>query len=344
MKAFAGRFMNNSISNRDFSLDLLRAFSCLMVVGVHIGQRFIIPGALGRFFEKGATGVSFFFILSGYLGYMSMERVFGKEGVYFAGVMKFWIKRALHVLPLYYLVMIVYFVFFTLIKGVPQDETGLYWIRYIFMINTWIPSENIFWNNLGAVWSISAFMLFYLLAPLFYLVIKKYVVAWVAVIAFYGVFKVTDNVGTGRIPVRYMFYFLLGILVYLAVKEKKELGLAAILGFVILFSFLAGGGTALISPFLASLYIIACRGKNSTLPSNGIAVAAVTFISTISYSIYLVHAMVIEVLDALQIGYSIAYLIVFVLATIVISLLSYEFVENRLAKWLSARIFDRLHI
>lgn len=340
MKAFAGRFTNNK--NRDFSLDLLRALSCIMVVGVHLGQRFAFPGALGRFFEKGSTGVSFFFILSGYLGYMSMDRIFGKDGVTFKGTLRFWIKRAVRILPLYYLMILFYFIFYLAVSGIPQDETGLYWIRYIFMINLWIPSGDVFWTNLGAVWSISAFMVFYLIAPLLYLFVRKYWVAWIGVVGFYGVFKLTDNLGTGRIPVRYMFYFLLGILAFLAVKEEKELMLSAILGFVILFCFLAGGGTALITPFLAVLYIIACRGKKHTLSVNGPVIGIVSFISMISYSIYLVHAGVLAVLDHIGIRNGFVYIALFTVLTLVLAFITYNLIEVKAAKWIEGRIFDRL--
>ena len=341
MRLFAGNLLNNK--NRDFSLDLLRAISCIMVVGVHVQQRLGMPGALGRFFEKGATGVGFFFILSGYLAYMSMSRLFSGTGITFKGILKFWIKRALHVLPLYYMVMLFYFLFYLAIGGIPKDETGLYWLRYIFLINLWVPANDVFWTNLGAVWSISAFMLFYLIAPFLFLVVRKYYTAWLGVVLCYGVFKITDFVGTGRLPVRYMFYFLLGILVYLAIKEGKELGLAAILSFVILFCFLVDSGTAIITPFLAVLYIMAGRngsGKNV----NGVLAGGVGFVSTISYSIYLVHVAVLSVMDCVTIESVVIYLPVFVLLTLVLSYLSYNLIEARFARWAEAKLFDLLGI
>jgi peptidoglycan/LPS O-acetylase OafA/YrhL len=107
---------------------------------------------------------------------------------------------------------------------------------------------------------------------------------------------------------------------------------------------LAGGGTALISPFLAALYIIACKGKGHSPSGNGIVVSIVTFISVISYSIYLVHALVLEVLDWTGIGYSIFYAVMFTVLTLVLSILSYEFIENRLSKRISSSIFDRIGI
>ena len=79
--------------NRDYSLDILRVLSCIMVFGVHLGQHIVIPGALGDFFSKGSTGVGFFFILSGYLACMSMTRIKSKYESSKTAMFIFWIKK-----------------------------------------------------------------------------------------------------------------------------------------------------------------------------------------------------------------------------------------------------------
>ncbi len=342
MRAFAEKLLNNK--NRDFSLDLLRALSCIMVVGVHINQRFNMPGILGEFFEKGSTGVSFFFILSGYLAYVSMDRIFNEKGITFKGILRFWIKRNLHILPLYYIVILFYFIFHTLMHSYPVDESGLYWIRYIFLINLWVPTGEFFWLNLGAVWTISVFVFFYLVAPLFYVLIRRYYVAWIALILFYGCFDITTSVGTGMLPFRYLFYFVLGILIYLAGKEERELGMVAVLFFLLIFFYLTGGGTALVSPFLAALFLIACRGKAAKLKQDGLLRALVTYISTISYSVYLVHLAVLTVLDVLSISNAVLYLAVFFVTTIILSTVTYNQIEVRFARWAETKLFDLLGI
>lgn len=318
--------------NRDFSLEVLRAFACIMVMGVHVSQRFTIPGAIGSFFEKGSTGVSFFFILSGYLAYVSLEKLFSSEKSIKDICVKFWLSRAAHILPLYYLIILFYFLFYTFSDNVPVDASGLYWLRYIFMMNLWIPSGNDFWINLGAVWSISVFVLFYFLAPFFYVTIKKYYVAFAGVGITYVLYKVTENYGTGRMPLRFMFYFLLGITIYLAEKEGKEYSIAAILILAILFFFLVGSGTAIISPFLAGLYVVITRKIKPTIGRDGIVYKTVTFISTISYSLYLIHVAVLLTLDEIFSQSGVLYFIIFIVVTVIISYYSYVFVETELAR------------
>ncbi|WP_034445953.1 acyltransferase family protein [Butyrivibrio sp. AE2032] len=318
--------------NRDYSLDVLRALACIMVIGVHFTQRIAIPSAVGRFFEKGSTGVSFFFILSGYLAYVSLERLFQKENGTFNVIRKFWLSRAAHILPLYFLIILFYFILYTVVQKVPEDSTGLYWIRYILMLNLWIPSEYDFWINLGAVWSISVFVLFYLLAPFLYLFVRKYYVAWAGVIIGYAAYKVTENVGTGRLPFRFMFYFLMGILIYLAEQENKDFRLCAVLLFLILFCFLTGSGTAVISPAIAAVYVVMTRRIKPLLNKWNLCYKVVTFISVISYSLYLIHVAVLLFLDEIFDEKGMLYVFLFVLLTLGLSCITYVFVETKFAR------------
>ncbi len=308
---------------RDFALDILRTLACIMVMGVHLGQHISIPGALGAFFEKGSTGVGFFFILSGYLAYCSLEK---DNNTY-----SFWIKRAIHVLPLYYLAIVFYFVFYSALNAVPKDPTGLYWIRYIFMINRWIPTEIEFWSNLGAVWSISVFAFFYFIAPLYYRKVKNYYSAWAGTIVMFAVLKLFDHFNYGIAPLRHMFYFSLGILIYLAVKDEQELSIVIILSTVLLFCLLTGKGEMIGSPLLASLYIVATRKRQVNLSQNNIIYKAVSNISIISYSLYLDHVIVVNVLDYMRITDTIAYLLCFLFGSLSLAYVTYKLVEVRLS-------------
>lgn len=324
--------MKTDNSARDFSLDILRALSCLMVLGVHFVQRFPISGKIGQFLEKGSTGVGFFFIMSGYLAYKSLDAACKEGALNRDKIIRFWIKRAVHILPLYYILMIVYFLFFTAYGNVPKDSTGLYWFRYIFFINLWVPCENEFWVNLGAVWSISVFVLFYLLAPFIYRLIRKYYVALLCTALTYGLFKYTENIGTGRLPIRYLFYFMLGILVSLSIKEKKELEAIMLLSFILLFCFLTATGEAVTAPLLAALFILASNSREFAQVQHNIFGRAVMIVSKTSYSIYLIHAAVFTIMNSLLAEYNIIYMIVFIALTALFSWLSYYFVECKLAR------------
>lgn len=316
-------------SDRDFSLDILRVLSCIMVLGVHLGQHVTIPGAFGVFFEKGSTGVGFFFILSGYLACISLERLHAKYNSQKAVVLVFWIKKLIRILPLYYIVIIFYVLFFNLMGNVPEDNTGLYWIRYFLFANAFIKSDNMFWNNLGAVWSISCFVFFYLICPFCYNVIRKYWTSWISVIASYGVLKYIDSKEIYNLPLRWIFYFFLGMLIYRAYKDHKEKFTLGVLLLLSLFCILTENGITIVASLLAATFILATRNLNSD-ESFKFGKRVIQYISMISYSIYLIHPAVIVVLDRTSDLQGIAYGVAMIGCTIIFSIISYYLIEKKL--------------
>ena len=48
----------------------------------------------------------------------------------------------------------------------PNGPCGPRYLRYVFFLQMWLPSEDwMLWNNRNALWTMSAFAFFYLLAP-----------------------------------------------------------------------------------------------------------------------------------------------------------------------------------
>ena len=298
----------------------------MMVFGVHLGQHITIPGSVGVFFSKGSTGVGFFFILSGYLAFVTLERLETRYSSFRLMMVYFWIRKMIRILPLYYLVIAFYFVFFSITDSVPKDSSGLYWIKYLLFLNTSVQSDNVFWNNLGAVWSISCFVFFYLIAPICYKAIRKYWISWGTVIISYGIMKCIDDRQIYNTPIRSLFYFFLGALAYLAVKEKKEKQIAIFLSILLLFCILTGGGTAIVAPCLAVMYIVVTRGVTI---SNKVLFRVINFLSMISYSIYLDHAAVIEVMDHLKMPHGLMYGGVLIASSFILAVITYNLVEKK---------------
>ena len=153
--------------NPNPALDLLRVLAAAMVLLVHAGQ----AAGLDSVTWVGGNGVLLFFILSGCLTMASLDRQ-PKPGAYYAG-------RARRILPLYWLVLAVRFVFDAvgyLAGGMPAGQVfgpngpcGPRYLRYVFFLQMWLPSEDwMLWNNRNALWTMSAFAFFYLLAPWLY--------------------------------------------------------------------------------------------------------------------------------------------------------------------------------
>ena len=84
------------IKSRNFGLDVVRAISIALVF---ISHRFDIP------YELGLVGVQVFFVLSGFLIGQILLKEF-KSGIDFGRIVRFWKRRWLRIVPLYYFVLI----------------------------------------------------------------------------------------------------------------------------------------------------------------------------------------------------------------------------------------------
>ena len=115
-------------------------------------------------------------------------------------------------------------------------------------------------------------------------------------------------------------------------QEKKTVLYVAIESLIILVCVLTNVGNSLVAPVIASLFMLATRGNSYSLDENSIFYKGVTGISKTSYSIYLIHVLVFIIMDSLGIIYGIGYIVIFLLATIVLTAGSYYFVEIKLAK------------
>src|SRR5208283_6113052 len=92
--------------------DGVRAIACLMVIFHHCAQRLSLwdqaawAQGLQKFFMNGNSGVSFFFVLSGYLlSFPFWKRYL--EGGEFPGMKQYAVRRAARIMPGYYTALIV---------------------------------------------------------------------------------------------------------------------------------------------------------------------------------------------------------------------------------------------
>src|SRR4051812_17830746 len=102
--------------NRNFGLDLLRFLAIFIVLVHHWAGGFLIrlyPESIQQWTLLGFLGVEIFFVLSGFLIGTILIKTFLKENDYSAGMIKnFWVRRWYRTLPLYYVILIVFFIFF----------------------------------------------------------------------------------------------------------------------------------------------------------------------------------------------------------------------------------------
>lgn len=174
------------------NLDGLRFFSFLLVFFAHsfnvesleLKATWWYKLFKERMFQDGDIGVSFFFVLSGFLiTYLLLKE---KEFTSKIDVKSFYIRRALRIWPLYYLVLLVGFLIFPMLKqfmGLVPNETANPWLCFTFLNNfdriLHVPDAFV----IAVLWSVAIEEQFYLVWPvLFYFIPSKYTLYLIAAV------------------------------------------------------------------------------------------------------------------------------------------------------------------
>lgn len=94
------------------SIQALRGIAAILVMFYHKKETFVIHGKhYGElFFGAGAMGVDLFFILSGFIMMMISRNNSSQKLGDYAAVGKFWINRFTRIIPLYYIVTILFYI------------------------------------------------------------------------------------------------------------------------------------------------------------------------------------------------------------------------------------------
>jgi len=148
-----------SIQRRIRGFDGLRGVAVLFVILFHAQRILATEPPLIRFIDGGWSGVDMFFVLSGFLitGILRNTRDHPRYWKTFA------IRRALRILPLYYLILALA-ILPRLVLGVHEGPP--YWVYPVFLSNFWIAlagGQNL---PLDVTWSLSIEEQFYVLWPL----------------------------------------------------------------------------------------------------------------------------------------------------------------------------------
>ncbi|AUW59250.1 acyltransferase [Sphingobium sp. SCG-1] len=148
------------------SLTAARGLAAWLVVLYHIrsGANWA-PDWLFAFASKGYLAVDFFFLLSGFVIYLSAHRAMLRDGT--AAIAPFLIRRFARIYPLYGFMLALTLLFVLLLHATGDDPQG-YPMRelplHIAMLQNWGFTEKLAWNH--PAWSISAEMAAYLLFPI----------------------------------------------------------------------------------------------------------------------------------------------------------------------------------
>lgn len=137
----------------------MRFFAAFAVVVFHSGLGWVIeqpaaPGALKTLLQNGYLGVTFFFVLSGFiLQYVYRDALTGR-----GRLKEYAIARVARVYPVYILAVLAMAPFVT--------GFGFRDLPQFFLLQSWAPATMVEWANWNApAWTLSVELLFYLLFP-----------------------------------------------------------------------------------------------------------------------------------------------------------------------------------
>jgi peptidoglycan/LPS O-acetylase OafA/YrhL len=366
---------------RVYGLDILRALAILFVVVEH--GRFLLPHRL-EFIHQFVIfdGVSIFFVLSGFLIGGILIKIFEERGSSNRILLDFWIRRWFRTLPNYFLILIILGTLSVLFT----EDFSFYQIRRYFIF-----SQNLFSEHpefFPEAWSLSIEEWYYLLIPIsIFLLIRVFnhtpsrsvlytavgILFIITIFRFYRsmnveisnyeewdlwyrkqVFTRLDSLMFGMIGAYIQYHFKEKWL-----RHKKVLLFTGIALFVLwkfgamsnffpidglyscVFSFsITSMATLALLPYLSSLKY--GQGKLYTF---------FTYISLISYSMYLINLTLIQTWIIDSIHWSLLseniYLIIFVKyglfwsLTITVSILIYKYFEVPVMNLRDHKIFTR---
>lgn len=289
--------MNNG-RKKDITIQLFRVIACIMVMLTHM--RAVVPmDAIANYIDFGGFGVGVFFIISGYLAFNSADLANGR-------VLNYYKKRALRILPLFYVVIFIWAVLRSFVfVDMPEDPAGLYWLNYVLLIFKSYPNSVIEWSNVGAVWTIASFIYFYLFMPLFYKYINSFSKALMAEILFIGINIVYYLFSIKWFePLSDLCIFGLGILIYFAKKESQE-SKFTLFGCFLLIIWIINLSDVKHMLFISIIMAIILMNSNITDTSIGHVKGLNKLLNVLdkySFEIYLSHPIILYLVSSLGIA------------------------------------------
>jgi peptidoglycan/LPS O-acetylase OafA/YrhL len=349
------------------ALTSLRFFAAFHVVIFHFQamQIFFGPAWFQKLSSIGYVGVTFFFVLSGFILVYTYA---GRPVI----LRDFWRARFARIYPAYAFSLLVtapFFFFAVLTMNIPffawaKPHLKLASVLVLSLLQAWVPPAALTWN--AVAWSLSVEAFFYVLFPFLLLFLIRRappqlfliaVASWLSSLALscFYVFLNPDHLSVVNAdvlgaswlnalkfnPLARLPEFLLGMACgFLFLRSRKESKLAlplvlfgiAALAFVAYFSGVIPYAilhTALLAPaFAAIVYGFALRPKWGTILENRLLVLC----GDASYSLYLLHSMIIGMYFHSTTGQlrnqTPVGVLVFVLLAVTISALVYRFIEE----------------
>lgn len=290
-------------------------------------------------YVTGSEGVILFFAISGYLISKGFVQQFDAAVSKKQSLIEFWIKRAFRIMPMAILWLIIPIILVAAIKDttyLKYDIRGA--IAAIFNVYNVFVIFDKGKSMFGVYWSLSLEEQFYLLFPFFLLAFKK----WRTRIIFLVLFSLSLNLLGDIRPSFRCEGIIYGVILFLILhkygnKLLKANTLLKIVSALLLLSLLiippALGGILpeyifyMISPMVSTALVFFAIQQQNIIPSFGKLNAAIDWIGTRSYGIYLIHITAMKIATHFNCQSSVLRLILFAVICFVITEICYQYFE-----------------
>lgn len=322
------------IKERYKELDAIRGIAAISVVLYHYTFRYLklYPHEFDTYykFSYGNLGVELFFILSGFVIFMSLQKA--------KNPFEFLTKRFIRLYPTYWIAMI-----FTFLVVSQFGLAGREITINEFLINTTmlqygvqIPSVD------GVYWSLFHELMFYfLMAAAFRLVVSRYLMVfsllWLALSLFNNYYHITGvNL---LLNLQYTPLFLAGIYFYkLTSKEKSKINIIMpLICCVVYLIIIKSDSDRIFNERLIVLGFFFMFYLNSFNRLKFISLKPLIFLGHISYALYLIHQnfgyVILNKLYAYYGSHQILILIP-IICSIIIAFIITEYLEKPICKYL----------
>lgn len=324
------------------SVQALRALAAWTVVCHHFMQIFFdfkARGPIGQMFiDKGAVGVDIFFVISGLVIFLSTEGKALPPG-------KFLLYRLFRIVPAYWFYTLLMALLVVFAQPVLPDQT-VDWSHFLLSL-LFVPSENPggygIYPTLNVGWTLNYEMLFYVLfawALLFRLQVRLLVVAAL-------LFAVCQAwTGYGWVSQFYrsdiVYEFLLGIAIGMLhrrgwIRPGLWLPLVGISGALLMIYHSPPQPRFLVWGLPSAVLVMACMALERFFEHN----RTLKLLGDCSYSVYLMHVLVLSAGGFIAQRYGVNPYVMFVLCVLAIAVgswASYQWVEKSSYRWLKQRV------
>lgn len=277
----------------------LRIIACILIVRGHYFSLFELPEIIGAGCITGAGPVVLFFVISGFLAYMSLEEY---------DVILYYKKRVLRIIPPYYFTLLLCMIFKVYIVGEMKSWVG--WGRYFLFINMLLPTRNFnSWSNLYGFWTMGCFPIMYLVAPFLHKFIKKerkwmwlcagcfLMSAFLKIVILHilgvGGFDGVDSLATLN-PFGMLYLFAMGMTSAYAYKNNIDLKVNSFYGVLLLIMQLLGKSGYILWG-IGTAIILTKPTVELRIENNFIWKKVTGFLDGCSFNIYLLHLFVVDV-------------------------------------------------